>query len=68
MSPDVSSFEPGAVIMQQRASNETRRVACAIRANAETEHGYAQIEKEDQTITQALEHWVEFLNGMRLLF
>ena len=53
---------------QQQPSSETRHVSYAIRSMAETELGYAQIEKGAQAITGHFEHWEEFLFGMNLLF
>ena len=65
MSSDASSFGLGAVLMQKQPSGEMRPVAYASRSMTETERRYAQIEKEALAITWALEHWAEFLIGMR---
>jgi len=65
VSSDASSFGLGAVLMQKQPSGEMRPVAYASRSMTETEHHYAQIEKEALAITWALEHWAEFLIGMR---
>ena len=59
VSSDASSFGLDAVLMQKQPSGEMRPVAYASRSMTETERRYAQIEKE------ALEHWAEFLIGMR---
>ena len=65
VSSDASSFGLGAVLMQKQQSGEMRPVAYASRSMTETERRYAQIEKEALAITWALEHWAEFLIGMR---
>ena len=65
VSSDASSFGLGAVLMQKQPSGEMRPVAYASRSMTETERRYAQIEKEALAITWALEHWAEFLIGMR---
>lgn len=65
VSSDASSFGLGAVLMQKQPSGEMRPVAYASRSMTETERHYAQIEKETLAITWALEHWAEFLIGMR---
>ena len=62
---DASSFVLGAVLMQKQPSGEMRPVAYASRSMTETERRYAQIDKEALAITWALEHWAEFLIGMR---
>ena len=65
VSSDASSFGLGAVLVQKQPSGEMRPVAYANRSMTETERRYAQIEKEALAITWALEHWAEFLIGMR---
>ena len=65
VSSDASSFGLGAVLVQKQPSGEMRPVAYASRSMTETERRYAQIEKEALAITWALEHWAEFLIGMR---
>ena len=65
VSSDASSFGLGAVLMQKQPSGEMRPVAYASRSMTETARRYAQIEKEALPITWALEHWAEFLIGMR---
>ena len=65
VSSDASSFGLDAVLMQKQPSGEMRPVAYASRSMTETECHYAQIEKEALAITWALEHWAEFLIGMR---
>ena len=40
-------------------------MAYASRSMTETERRYAQIDKEALAITWALEHWAEFLIGMK---
>ena len=57
VSSDASSFGLGAVLMQKQPSGEMRPVAHASRSMTETEEGLA--------ITWALEHWAEFLIGLR---
>ena len=51
--------------MQKQPSGEMRPVAYASRSMSETERRYAQIEKEALAITWALEHWADFLIGMK---
>ena len=65
VSSDASSFGLGAVLMQKQPSGKMRPVAYASKSMTETERRYAQIEKEALAITWALEHWAEFLIGMR---
>ena len=65
VSSDASSFGLGAVLMQKQPSGEMRPVAYASRSMTETERRYAQIEKEALANIWALEHWAEFLIGMR---
>ena len=65
VSSDTSSFGLGAVLMQKQPSREIRPVAYASRSMTETERRYGQMEKETLAITWALEHWAEFLIGMR---
>ena len=65
VSSDASSFGLGAVLMQKQPSGEMRPVAYVSRSMTETERRYAQIDKEALAITWALEHWAEFLIGMR---
>ena len=65
VSSDASSFGLGAVLMQKQPSGEMRPVAYASRSLTETERRYTQIDKEALAITWALEHWAEFLIGMR---
>ena len=60
-----SSFGLGAVLMQRQPSGEMRPVAYASRSLTKTERCYAQIDKEALGITWALDHWAEFLIGMR---
>ena len=62
---DASSFGLGAVLMQKQPSGEVKPVASASRSMTETVRRYAQIDKEALAITWALEHWAEFLIGMR---
>ena len=65
VSADASSFGLGAVLMQKQPSGELRPVAYACRSMTETECRYAQIEKEALAVTWALEHWADFLIGMK---
>ena len=65
VSSDASSCGLGAVLIQKQPSGEMWPVAYACRSMTETERRYAQIDKEALAITWALEHWVEFLIGMR---
>ena len=51
--------------MQKQPFGEMRTVAYANRSMTEIERRYAQIDKESLAIIWALEHWAEFLIGMR---
>lgn len=62
---DASSFGLGAVLMQKQLSGELRLVAHASRSMTVTERRYARIAKEALAITWALEHWADFLVGMK---
>ena len=65
VSSDASSFGLGAVLMQKQPSGKMGPLVYASRSMTETERRYAQIDKEALAITWALEHWAEFLTGMR---
>ena len=65
VSSDASSFGLGVVLMQKQPFGDMRPVAYASRSLTETERRYTQIDKEALAITWALEHWAEFLIGMR---
>ena len=65
VSSDASSFGLGAVLMQKQPSGEMRPVAYTSISMTETERRYAQIDKEALAITWGLEHWAEFLIGMK---
>lgn len=53
------------MLMRKQPSGEMRSVAYAGRSVTKTERRYAQFDKEALAITWALQHWVEFLIGMR---
>ena len=56
VSSDASSFGLGAVLLQKQPSGNMRPMAYASRSMTETEHHYAQIDKEAMAITWALKH------------
>ena len=53
------------VQMQRQPSGKMRTVAYASRSMTEIELRYPQIDRESLAIIWALEHWAEFLIGMR---
>ena len=65
VSSDASSFGRSAVLMQKQPSGKMRTVAYASRSMTEIERRYAQIDKESLASTWTLEHWAEFLIGIR---
>lgn len=67
VSADASKYGLGAVILQKQESGEVRPVAYASRTMTETECRYAQIEKEALAITWAVEHWKDYLVGLKKL-
>ena len=65
VSVDASSFGLGAVLMQKQPSGDLRPVAYASRSMSKTECRYAEIEKEALAVKWALEHWADFLIGIK---
>ena len=62
VSADASSFGLGAVLLQ-RAESEWKPVVYASRSMTETDHRYAQIEKEALAITWACERFSDYILG-----
>ena len=65
VSADSSSYGLGACLEQRQDDGNFRPVAYASRSLTPTERRYAQIEKEALAITWALEHWSNYLIGMK---
>ena len=64
-SANASSYGLGAVLTQRQADSCWRLVAYASRAMTETEHMYAQVEKEALAVTWACEKFADYIIGKK---
>lgn len=64
VSTDASSYGISAVLLQETQDRNRLPVVCASRSLMDTKQRYAQVEKEDLTVTSACEHSRMYLTGI----